>query len=488
MTEHLLTVAEMGEADRGTIASGTAGMVLMENAGAAVAQVIRQYYPPGKTVVLCGPGNNGGDGFVVARRLRAWGWPVTVALLGDRAALRGDAAAMAAQWQGEIAPLGVAVVADAGLIVDGIFGAGLARPVDGIAAAVVVAANRRGVPIVAIDIPTGVHGDSGAILGVAIKATRTVTFARRKPGHLLLPGRIQCGSVELADIGIPGAIVQALAPKTFANAPSLWRHLYPWPDLTAHKYSRGHALVRSGGLASTGAARLAARSALRVGAGLVTLASPPSALMVNAAALTAVMVDSVDGTAGWEAALADKRRNAVLLGPGNGVTDETREAALVALRLGKSTVLDADVLTVFADAPDVLFKAIHSPCILTPHDGEFARLFDTGGDKPTRARRAAAACGAVLVLKGADTVIAAPDGRLAINENAPPDLATAGAGDVLAGLCTGLLAQGMPPFEAAAAAVWLHGEAGRLAGPGLIAEDLPEMLPAVLRRLRGSAA
>jgi len=481
--ETLLTVAEMGQADRLAIAAGVAGVQLMETAGAAVADAIRQRWSPRAVVVLCGPGNNGGDGFVVARRLAAQGWPARVALLGDPARLTGDAAAMAARWTGPVETLGPEALSGAGLVVDALFGAGLARPLDGAAAAAVAAVNDSGLPVVAVDLPSGISGDSGAVMGTAIRATLTVTFHRRKPGHLLLPGRTHCGATLVADIGIPATVGADIGARQWRNTPGLWGDELPRPGADGHKYRRGHALVAGGGMTSSGAARLSARAALRAGAGLVTLSCPRSSLMVNAARLDAVMVDTADGIDDWRALVDDRRRSAFLIGPGHGVNDRTREFVLAALGTGKPCVLDADALTVFQDDPAALFDAIRGPCILTPHDGEFARLFDVTGDKPARVRRAAAAAGAVVVLKGADTVVADRDGRLAINDNAPPDLATAGSGDVLAGFCLGLLAQGMAAFPAACAAVWLHGAAGAARGPGLIAEDLPEALPGVLRRL-----
>ncbi len=479
----LLTVAEMGQADRLAIAAGISGLQLMETAGTAVADAIHQRWSPRTVAILCGPGNNGGDGFVIARRLAARGWPVRVALLGERARLAGDAAAMAARWTGGIAALGPDAVSGVGLVVDALFGAGLARKLDGVAAATVAAVNDSGLPVVAVDLPSGIDGDSGAVMGTAMRATLTVTFHRRKPGHLLLPGRSHCGQTLVAEIGIPPTVAAGIDARQWRNTPALWGAELPRADADGHKYRRGHALVAGGGMTSSGAARLSARAALRAGAGLVTLSCPRSSLMVNAARLDAVMVDTADGIDDWQALVDDRRRSALLIGPGHGVNDRTRDFVLAALGTGKPCVLDADALTVFRDDPAALFAAIRGPCILTPHDGEFARLFDTAGDKPARVRRAAAAAGAVVVLKGADTVIADPSGRLAINDNATADLATAGSGDVLAGFCLGLLAQGMAAFPAACAAVWLHGAAGTACGRGLIAEDLPDALPGVLRRL-----
>ena len=483
----LLTAAEMGRADELTIASGTPGLTLMENAGHGVAEEVEWIAEPGARVaVLCGPGNNGGDGFVAARLLRDRGYSVSVALLGAREALKGDAAQAAAAWNGPIWPMSTAFAHDAAIVIDALFGAGLSRPLDGIAAD--VAASLEGLRVLAVDVPSGVDGTTGEVKGVAVKAERTVTFFRRKPGHLLLPGRLHCGLTRVVDIGISADVLQRIGVVTFANAPGLWLSRFPWPQLDGHKYARGHAVIVSGPGWRTGAARLAARGALRVGAGLVTLASDEGALAVNAVQVTAIMVRKASDGEELAELLSDRRFNAVLIGPGAGVCDETREKVMAILASGAAAVLDADALSVFADRREELFAAIvvaRRPVVLTPHDGEFARVFPelAGLPKLDRARLAARLSGAVVILKGADTVIAAPDGRAAINENAPPTLATAGTGDVLAGLVTGLLAQHMPPFEAASAAVWLHGAAAAMFGPGLIAEDLPETLPRVLAEL-----
>jgi NAD(P)H-hydrate epimerase len=478
----LLTPQQMGEADRLTIASGVAGVALMETAGRAVADAICRRWPVRPLVVLCGPGNNGGDGFVAARVLAERGWPVRAALLGSVAALRGDAAEAAARWQGAVEPLTMAVLDASAVVIDGIFGAGLTRPVEGVARAVIATIEQRRLPVVAIDVPSGVDGASGEVRGLAPQATTTITFFRKKPGHLLLPGRSLCGEVVLVQIGIPDTVLHQVKPHTAVNDPAWWLAGFPRPSLEGHKYTRGHALV-AGGSEMTGAARLAAKSALRTGAGLVTLATPEPAFAIYAAALTGVIVHPVAGLDDFRALLADRRRNTVLIGPGAGVGGETRDRTLAALAAGKRAVLDADALTSFADDPPTLFAAIRSPCVMTPHEGEFARLFEVTGSKPERARRAAQQSGAVILLKGADTVIAAPDGRTAINANAPPELATAGSGDVLAGIVLGLLAQGMEPFVAASAAAWIHGDAARRFGLGLISEDLIEALAPTLREL-----
>jgi hydroxyethylthiazole kinase-like uncharacterized protein yjeF len=483
----LLTPQQMGEADRLTIAGGVPGIELMENAGRAVADAVSRRWAPRPTVVLCGPGNNGGDGFVAARLLAESAWPVRVALLGSMAALRGDAALAARRWQGPVEPLEVFALDGAALAIDGIFGAGLARPVEGVARAVIAATDERRLPVVAIDVPSGVDGASGEVRGITPRAALTVTFFRKKPGHLLLPGRSHCGDIVLGQIGIPDAILDQVAPDTAVNEPEWWLDAFPWPSLESHKYTRGHAVV-AGGAVMTGAARLASRAAARLGAGLVTVAAPESAFPIYAAALTGVIVHPITGLEDFRAFLADPRRNAALIGPGAGVGGETRDKTLAILAAGKRAVLDADALTSFAENPETLLSAVRSPCVFTPHAGEFSRIFDTAASKVERARRAAVRSGAAILLKGADTVIAAPDGRVAINANAPPQLATAGSGDVLAGMVLGLLAQGMEPFAAAAAAVWIHGAAASRFGPGLVSEDLLELTPPVLKELAGRAS
>lgn len=485
----LLTAAEMGRADHLTIEGGVSGAVLMGNAGAGVADEVSARFPDAaKVAVLCGPGNNGGDGFVAARHLLEKGYRVRLGFDGDPAKLPADAAHMAARFRGTIEPLGEDLLDDADVIVDGLFGAGLARSIEGKLAKLIDAANASGKPIIAIDVPSGIDGTTGAIRGTAIRALATVTFFRCKPGHFLMPGRLHCGAVRVVDIGIPASVLQTVKPNTFANLPELWLPAFPWPTEEGHKYLRGHALVASGPIDATGAARMAARGALRAGAGLVTVASPRNALAVNASQLTAVMVREADGPQGIAALLADPRKNAFLIGPGHGVDEETKATVLTALKAGPSVVLDADALTSFAGDKETLFKAIkarEAPVVMTPHEGEFARLFgDVPGDsKVDKTRTAAAEAGATIVLKGADTVITAPDGQAAIDANGTPWLATAGSGDVLGGMMLGMLAQGMSGFLGACAGVWMHGEAARLFGPGLIAEDLADMLPRVLRDL-----
>jgi ADP-dependent NAD(P)H-hydrate dehydratase / NAD(P)H-hydrate epimerase len=489
----VLTTAEMERADRLAIAAGTPGFALMLSAGQAVAEAAMDLVEEGPILVVAGRGNNGGDGFVAAAELVARGREVSVILLCERDSLQGDAASAARGWKYPVLPFNPQAIGKPALIVDALFGAGLNRPVKGDPQEMIEAINANGAPVLSIDLPSGVNGTSGAVMGVAIRATETVTFFRRKPAHLLLPGRIHCGRVRVVDIGIDAGVLGEIHPQTFENVPPFWRKSFPVPRVDGHKYARGHVVAVSGDIAATGAARLSARGSLRAGAGLVTLASPRDALAVNAAALTAVMVRATDTVIEFAQLLTDKRFNACVIGPGAGVGERTRDFVLTVTSAKRHVVLDADALTSFADAPDHLFEAIkasHNPqVVLTPHEGEFPRLFsDISNKHPLRSklervRAAAERSGAVVLLKGPDTVVASPDGRATIAANAPPWLATAGAGDVLAGMIAGLLAQSVPAFEAACIGVWMHGEAAREAGPGLIAEDLPEVLPAVFRHL-----
>ncbi|WP_309089580.1 NAD(P)H-hydrate dehydratase [Phenylobacterium sp.] len=472
----ILTVAEMAAADRAAVEVGTSGEALMERAGTAVADAICARFRAQPTVVLCGPGNNGGDGYVVARLLKARGWPVEVRALSEPSAA--DAKAAAGRWDGPTRPLDVDL--PAGLVVDALFGAGLTRPLDGVAASVAQRLAARPDEVVAIDMPSGVPGDTGNPLGPAVCAALTVTFHARKPAHVLEPGRSLCGEIVIADIGLgetPTRLVE--------NLPELWLPRFPWPSAASHKHERGRLVVVSGDAWSTGAARLAARAGLRIGAGLVTILSPTEALASNAGHLEAVMLRPFDTDVELEQAAADV--DAAVIGPAAGVDEDTLLNVLALARTGAALVLDADAITVFRDDPDELFSVLDRDDVLTPHPGEFERLFPGvlkgSPERITAAREAAKRAGAVVLLKGADTVVAAPDGRAAVNVNGSPWLATAGSGDVLAGFIGGLVAQGMDSFEAACAAAWIHAEAAELHGPGLISEDLPGLTPAVLRRL-----
>jgi hydroxyethylthiazole kinase-like uncharacterized protein yjeF len=490
----LLTNEQMRRADALAVSSGVPSLELMENAGRAVADAIMSSFAAARpVVVVAGRGNNGGDGFVAARLLSAGGVTVRLMMLTERERLAGDAAVMAGRYCRPVARWSGEEFDPNSVVIDALFGAGLSRAVDSEAANLIAAINRSGAHVVAVDLPSGIHGDSGAVMGTAIRADHTVTFFRRKPGHLLLPGRLHCGRTTVADIGVPSAVLNSIKPNLSVNDPGVWGQSFPVPQTAGHKYSRGHAVVLSGELPSTGAARLAARAALRAGAGLVTIASPTSAVAVNATSSLAVMVREAQGAEGLSTLLSDARLNAIVMGPGGGVGAEMRAKVRAAATGDRALVLDADALTSFGENPKELFTILAnqklSTAILTPHTGEFSRIFSEMSRIPSVKQKLEATLaashetGTVVVLKGADTVVAGPDGRASIANNAPPFLATAGSGDVLAGLIGGLRAQRMPAFEAACAAVWMHGEAGNVAGPGLIAEDLSDALPQIYRRL-----
>ena len=468
-----------------TAASGVPTLTLMENAGRQVANEIAKRWPACRTTVLCGPGNNGGDGYVVARHLQARGYTVEVITFGDHKSLKADAAAMAKLWDGTTRAFDPKEPVHGYLVVDAIFGAGLSRGLLPELSQLFEDIAVSDAPIVAVDVPSGVCGDRARFLdqGQPWTAALTVTFFRKKPAHVLYPARAHCGEVVCADIGIPIGMLHAQPRKRCDENTNP-----PWPpqlDAATHKYRRGHCVVVSGPAHATGAARLAAHGALRVGAGLVTVAGETAALGPLSASLTAVMVRKADTAADLQTMLHDKRLNAVVIGPGSGVGNATRERVLATLASGAAVTLDADGLSSFADAPDALFKQLHDRCVLTPHEGEFERLFPgllaQSVNRIEATRDAAKRTGAVVLLKGPDTVVAKPHGAAVVNTNAPPYLATAGSGDVLAGIIAGLMAQGVTAFDAARTGAFLHGACGRIAGPGLIAEDLPEALPQALK-------
>ncbi len=478
MPREIMTVAEMTAADRAAAEAGTPTIVLMERAGRAVAEVVRERYARCSTVIWCGPGDNGGDGYVIARHLRRRGWPVRVEALGPPASPAAQWAA--GRWKGETGPL-ASEPGSAALFIDCLFGAGLSRPLEGEAdrlARVMPGAAR----IVAVDVPSGIVGDTGRPLGErALKAELTVTFHRRKPAHVLAAGRAACGEVVVADIGL----AETGRGRLSENTPRLWGERFPWPAMDAHKHSRGRLMVVSGEAWNTGAARLAARAGLRIGAGVVTVLSPPNALAVNAAHLEAVMLAPFESE--FDLQTRAEKADAVVVGPAASVGEATMRHVFALARNGAALVVDADALTSFAADPAALFSALDRDDVLTPHPGEFERIFPglltASPERITAAREAARRAGAVVLLKGSDTVIAAPDGRAAVSLNGAPWLATAGSGDVLAGFIAGLIAQGMESFEAACAGAWIHAEAGASHGPGLISEDLPGLAPAVLGKL-----
>lgn len=474
----ILTVEEMYEADRLAVEAGVPASILMENAGCGAAMSISRRFARQPVLILCGMGNNGGDGFVIGRYLEKLGWPVAIALLGNKANLKGEAAEMASRYKGDLYSLEETpfhrITSTHGLIVDALFGAGLDRPPKGAAETAITHINRNHLRCIAIDLPSGVSGNTGEVLGCAPACLLTLTFHRAKPAHLLYPAKALCGEVEILDIGIPPETMEQIVPHISLNAPFNWQ--IPLPKTGDHKYSRGHVLIQAGPM--SGAARLAVSGARRVGAGLVSLIADEK--------MTPFFIGSDPGfilrsDKEFGALCFDEKVAAALLGPGGGVGRRMRRDVETLLRTQKKAVLDADALTSFEKNPDKLFSMLHSRVVLTPHRGEFARLFGVSEAPVTQQASAAAQkSGAVIVLKGADTIIAAPDGRLAINVNAPPWLATAGSGDVLAGFVLGLMGQGMAPFEAACAAVWIHGDSAKRKGPGLIAEDLTEPVPDIL--------
>ncbi len=487
----LFSNEEAGLADRMAAAHGTPTLRLMENAGRAVAEAAQGLLPPGGSVLIaCGPGNNGGDGYVAARVLAGRGYDVTVAALGlPREG--SDAAVMAPLWDRPVLGLLDCEPADFDLVIDALFGAGLGRDIEGDTEMFIARVRAAEVPVLAVDVPSGVDGDTGQVRGNAAQADLTVTFHAPKPGHYLEPGASLAGELIVAPIGIPAEAAAEIGVETFLNGPGMALEALHPPQTTGHKYTRGHALILSGGIEGAGAARLGARAALRVGAGLVTLAAPEEVLVAHSAATDAILIRRAEE---WANLLADRRKNAVLLGPGGGMGGPMRDAVADALGPGRHIVLDADALTSFAGKANQLRDLIAAEdaegrVVITPHEGEFQRLFSEEDaiarvdSKLERARLAAQYLNAVVLLKGPDTVIAAPDGVAVINAHASPWLATAGSGDVLAGLITGLLAQGADPFAAACGAAWLHGEAGIRFGPGLISEDIPALLPEILSDL-----
>ena len=484
----LLSAEQMRASEAGAIAAGVSSASLMEAAGRACADIIIKAWSIRPVLILCGPGNNGGDGFVVARRLQEAGWPVTVAATSSVENLSEDAKLMAGLLDSEIKPFSPSLMQGVGLVVDAIFGTGLSRPIEDQHKQIIEAVNASRVPVLSVDLPSGINADTGSVMGAAIRAMRTVTFFQKKPAHALMPGRLMCGTVDVVDIGIEAAHASDIKVETFENHPAIWGRAFVRPSPGGHKYHRGSVYVLSGVQHQTGAARLAAQGALRAGAGLVTVLSPKEALATNAAHLTSIMLAPIATPDEVKRLLSggEQYKRVGITGPAAGVGGETRANTLAVLSSSSAAVVDADALTSFADDASSLFAALRPQDVLTPHGGEFLRLFpdiDLKAGKLSAVREASVKAGAIVVLKGPDTVVASPDGRAVVNVNAPPDLAIAGSGDVLAGIIAGFLAQGMAAFEAACAGVWFHGACGQVAGPGLIAEDLPGQIPTVLKSL-----
>lgn len=477
MGRPILTPQEMHLAEQAVFAAGVDSFTVMQRAGEAVAEFVHAHWPEGQIQVLCGPGGNGGDGFIAAAKLAKLWRKVEVFCAVPVAELKGDVAKAAALWDGKVGTLEDAVAAPHELVLDALFGAGFSRPLEGTAAALAV----RPARVISVDVPSGIDGLTAKPLGPCFRAEGTLTFAALRPAHVLLPAAGFCGAVMVADIGVP------VQTRVMENSPLLWAAKLPQPGEGDYKHRRGHLKVVSGAMSSTGAARLAARAGLRAGAGLVTMLSPPSAMMANAAHLTAIMLSSVDGAE--ELLDAAEKASVVVIGPAAGVTPQTRQNVAAVLKSAARAVLDADALTVFADNPAALFAMLRAADVMTPHTGEFERLFgdllESAPNKIEAARMAAAKAGCVVIVKGADTVIAAPSGHVVVNTHATRWLATAGSGDVLAGILAGFMTQGVDTFLAASMATWIHGEAGRRVGAGLIAEDLEQQLPDILSALHG---
>jgi NAD(P)H-hydrate epimerase len=481
----------MGEADQATIAAGTPGFTLMLRAGRGVATLIRRRFRAMAVLVACGPGNNGGDGFVIADDLRRHGWPVTVAVLGDREALHGDAADAWRLWGGPSVSLTTDVLETADLLVDALFGAGLTRAIEGEAAAFLEQAKTRAshgkLHVVAIDVPSGVDGDTGLVRGIACPAELTATFFRRKPGHLLRPGRDLCGDVRVIDIGIEPNRLDAMEPVARVIGPALWSGEVTSPGPGDHKYTRGHVLVIAGEMA--GAARLSALSARKAGTGLVTTLGPAESINLLAADAPGMIVSTLPEPDALSEFVTRRKVAAIVIGPGLGSAGFAYVEAV--LSTGVPIVLDADGISGFAGDAGNLTGLIKGPVVLTPHAGEFARLVpelasrDNG--RLAMVGEAARRLRAVVLLKGPDTVICGLDGPALILDGAPSVLATGGSGDVLAGLIGALMGQGMKPELAAASGAWIHAEAARIASFNgtrpILAEDLCTNLPEMMGRL-----
>ncbi|MGN0904063.1 MAG: NAD(P)H-hydrate dehydratase [Alphaproteobacteria bacterium] len=470
----ILTAAQMYGADKETCAKIMPEIQLMENAGFAAACALSRHFGKQPVTVLCGSGNNGGDGFVMARVLHGWGWPVEVVFAGDMRSMTESTRFNARRWEGETFPLSGSTIdrirKRKAIVVDALFGIGLSRPLEAPVARQINALNEAGIPCVALDIPSGIQADTGKIMGTALRCVLTLTFARPKIGHFLYPGREYAATTEVLPIGIPDEIVIHQDPCLFVNGPDLF-HI-PAPSPYDHKYTRGAVLIAGGRM--TGAARLAAAGARRAGAGWVKIVCPPETSALYAAGAPGIIVEAAETSEAFAAAANDPKIRAAVIGMGSGVTPETEKRLEAVVRSEKPFVADADALA-FITGRDMTHG------VLTPHEGEFARFFPgiEGRDKLSRALAAARETGGVIVLKGADTVIAAPDGRAAIDAETSFGLATAGSGDVLSGIIGAGLARGLPLFEAACAGVWMHSQAGILAGKNLIAEDIAEALPFV---------
>ena len=487
----LLDTQQSREVDRFTIEQGVAGATLMEAAGKQLATVLTEYIGTpleagGVVIILCGPGNNGGDGFVAAKYLDQLGYLVSLRCTILPSELKGDAKKAAQAWSGEVEAISTKGFKDAAAIVDCLFGTGLKRPIENDLESLVKAVNASEAFVLSADVPSGLCADTGKPLGECIEADATVTFAFKKQGQVIVPGRYFCGgnaNIHIANIGVSPDALGHIKATVHENIPSLWGQCFPYSGPQTHKYGRGHMLVLGGKEPTLGASRLASLAGLRVGAGLVTLAAPTETYAVQASALMDVMVRRFDSAFGFMGIVNDPRIRAVLVGPGAGRGEKTFDLVKQVGAKKKSLVLDADALASLVDRVDIISQLKSPEVILTPHEGEFAKLFPSLNFQENRldaVTQAAEQTNAIVVLKGVSTIVAAPDGRASISANAPSWLSVGGTGDVLSGMICGLITQGMPAFEAASAGVWIHGEAGMAAGRGLIASDLLDVIPKVL--------
>lgn len=474
----VLSAADTAVCDAYAVESGVASFSLMQTAGAELAAAILQRWHMRPALIACGPGNNGGDGYICAARLLEAGWPVTVAALGDPEQLKGDARKAYLAWGGPVQSVEESDPSEFGLVVDALFGAGLDRPLTGAVAEFCQRVNASSAVVVAVDLPSGQKGDAAQADGPVIVADLTITFHTAKPAHLLEPAASTCGELVVVDIGIPDGWDSRAVPLALRNSPALWAGELPATATLSHKHQRGRLVVFTGGVSSTGAGRLAGEAGLRAGAGLVTLASPVDALPINAAQSTAVMVRPWAGGYESEAIAQACRADVAVIGPGTGIGAGTKQAVESLLTARAKAVLDADALTSYENDLPELLNSLRPDDVMTPHTGEFRRVFpgvlEASAHKLEAACRAAEQAGCTVLLKGPDTIIAAPGRMAVINRHASPVLATAGSGDVLAGVIGGLMAQGMGGFDAACAAAWLHGDAGMRIGTGLTAERLLE--------------
>lgn len=480
----ILTAEQMKKADLEAIAGGIPAIQLIDTAARGLADIIGKNYEPRPVLFLNGPGNNGADGWIAAQYLKDAGWDVRVACTVKKSELKHDAKQAAEKWDGEAEALNSNLSLKGNpLIVDCIYGTGYSGTLPPEIVTLFDKIRQRKLGVVAADVPSGMNATTGASSPGTLKADLTVAFCRKKIAHVTMPGKELCGKVRVAPVQIPDTTIAAQGSTVFENNPGLWLKDFPIPGPATHKYDRGHAVIYGGD--KTGAAKLAAAGAQRAGAGLVSIATRAETKATFDNFRASIMTQQWDTSEDFKSILRDERKNVVLLGPGAGDPARLRESVETTLAFNKAAVLDADVFTVFKDnARDLFTQLSPDKHVLTPHEGEFARIFgEMEGSKLERAWKAAKIANAVVVLKGSDTIIAAPDGTAVINTNAPSTLATAGSGDVLAGLITGLMAQGMTPFMAASAGVWLQAETARNFGLGLTAEDIIHHIPQTLNRV-----